>query len=324
MKANIELTASRNAAKRISTGLGFAFPLALAFIQLQAIAQEVNLGAANNFEVLSAAGITSTGSTVINGNIGASPITGAAITGLTAAQVNGTIYTTDGTGPTGNVQDAGLLTTATSALTTAYNQAAGLSPTANLTGLTLGSGGTVGTATAPLTPGVYHFQNSAQITGTLYLNDEGLSDPVFVFQIGSTLTTASASSVVEENAAAGSIPGTSVFWQVGSSATLGTTTAFDGNILAYTSISLDNGATDLDGRLLAMGGGGVGGAVTLIDNGLTAPPAEVIGGGSSIPDTGSTLPLLGSALAALFAFGRRFSSLPAKFRCGNGSRPEYH
>jgi hypothetical protein len=166
----------------------------------------------------------------------------------------------------------------------------------------------VGTLLHPLTPGVYFFASSAQLTGTLYLNDEGLNDPVFVFQIGSTLTTASGSSVVELNQGANTIPGTSIFWQVGSSATLGTTTAFDGNILAYTSITMNTGATDLDGRLLAMGGGGVGGAVTLDDNTITAPPAEVptTGGGGSAPDTGSTLLLLGAGLSALCAFGRRF------------------
>jgi hypothetical protein len=270
---------------------------AMTLLHLTATAQEVDLGTANNFEVLSAAGITSTGGTVINGSIGTSPITGAAITGLIASQVNGTIYTVNSAGPAGSVMNPGLLSTAKGDLTTAYNQAAGLASTGALPG-------TIGNLT--LTPGVYTFSSSALLTGTLTLNDEGLTDPVFVFQIGSSLTTATGISVVEENLGPGTIPGTSVFWQVGSSATLGTSTAFDGNILAYTSITADTGATDLDGRLLAMGGGGVGGAVTLDDNTLTAPPAEVQGSGFSAPDTGSTLLLLGSGLTSLFAFARRF------------------
>jgi hypothetical protein len=291
------MTAMLDGAKRIHMGLGVA--LAMMFLRVNATAQEVDLGTANNFEVLSAAGITSTGNTVINGNIGTSPITGAAITGFPPAIVNGTIYTVNSAGPAGSVMNPGLLTTAMGAVTTAYNQAAGLTHSA-VDYTTLGSGtGNLGGQT--LTPGVYTFSSIASITGTLTLNDEGLTDPVFVFQIGSSLTTASGSSVVEENTAPGNIDGTSIFWEVGSSATLGTGTAFDGNILANTSITLDSGATDLDGRLLA-GAVAPTGAVTLDDNTLTAPPAE------NVPDKGSTLLLLGSGLAALFVFARRFSS----------------
>ncbi len=167
-------------------------------LHFNATAQEVNLGTANNFEVLSAAGITSTGTTLIHGNVGTTPITGAAITGLTALQVNGTIYTTDSAGPAGSVMDPGLLTTAMGAVTTAYNQALGLASSGALPG-------TIGTLT--LTPGVYTFSSSALLTGMLTLNDEGLKDPVFVFQIGSSLTTATGSSVVEENLGPGTIPG---------------------------------------------------------------------------------------------------------------------
>jgi type VI secretion system secreted protein VgrG len=184
-------------------------------------------------------------------------------------------------------------------LTTAYNQAAGLAVTQTLTGIDLGG--------LTLTPGVYFFSSSAQLTGMLTLNGEGLTDPVFVFQIGSTLTTASGSSVVTTNDGNSSTPGISVFWQVGSSATLGTGTAFEGNILALTSITANTGATILDGRVLARNG-----AVTLDGNSIMAPPAEVIGGGGggeNVPDTGSTLLLLGSGLAALLGFRRRLLSL---------------
>ena len=142
-------------------------------------------------------------------------------------------------------------------LTTAYNAAAGLAPTQNLTGQDLGG--------LTLTPGVYFFSSSAQLTGTLTLNDLGDPNAQFVFQIGSTLTTASNSSVVTING--GSMPGCNVFWQVGSSATLGTGTAFEGHILALTSITLNTGATILDGSALARNG-----AVTLDTNSFVPKP----------------------------------------------------
>jgi len=118
-----------------------------------------------------------------------------------------------------------------------------------------------------LTPGVYCFTSSAQLTGTLTLNAQGNANAVFIFKMGSTLTTASNSSVVMIN---GGSP-CNVFWQVGSSATLGTTTSFIGNILALTSITLTTNAT-VNGRALARNG-----AVTLDSNTVTAacatPPA---------------------------------------------------
>jgi hypothetical protein len=252
------------------------------FLDQGAMAAEVDLGTANNFAVLAGTTITNTGPTVINGgNVGLSP--GTSITGFPP----GTIilpYTTD-------VADAVALQ-AQNDLTTAYNVAAGLTPTQDLTGQDLGG--------LTLTPGVYSFSSSAQLTGALTLNDLGNPDAVFVFQIGSTLTTATDSSVISINDDLSTTPGISVFWQVGSSATLGTGTDFEGNILALTSITANTGAEVLDGRLLAQNG-----AVTLDDNTITAPPAEVLGGGSPVPDLGSTLLLLASGLAALFAFGRR-------------------
>jgi len=279
MKQTCLLTALRNAAKRIPIGFGFA--LAAALLPLYATAQEVNLGTANNFAILAGSGITVTPSvnmTTINGNIGTYPTT--SITGLANVVLNGV-------NETGN---AGLMLTAKQDLTTAYNTAAGLARTATLTGTDLGS--------LTLTPGVYYFASSAQLTGQLTLNAEGNPDAVFVFQIGSTLTTASASSVVTINDPSPSTAGISVFWQVGSSATLGTGTDLEGNILALTTITDDTGST-VDGRLLA-----INGAVNLEGTTDNILPAE-----QSAPDNGGTLLLLGSGLAALFAFGRRFSSL---------------
>ncbi len=269
---------AQNATRQILRSLGFV--LAVTFPHLNATAQEVNLGTANNFAVLAGSTVTDTGSTVINGgNVGVSP--GTAITGFLPATI---------TPPDTPHAGAGVALQAQNDLTTAYNAAAGLAPTGTLTGQNLGG--------LTLTPGVYFFSSSAQLTGTLTLNDQGNSDAVFVFQIGSTLTTASDSSVVTINDPAA--PGISVFWQVGSSATLGTGTAFEGNILADASITATTGAT-VDGRLLAENG-----AVTLDANTIWAPPAEEAGsgGGNSAPDTAITLLLLLPALAAVFAFGR--------------------
>lgn len=250
-------------------------------MQFTASAQDVNLGTANNFAVLSSTAVTSTGNTVITGNVG--EYSGTSVTGFLPGIVNGTTYVDDAVAQQAQID-----------LATAYNQAAGLSPTGgNLTGQNLGG--------LTLTPGVYSFSSSAQLTGKLTLNDLGNPDAVFVFQIGSTLTTAPGSSIVTINDGGSTTPGISVFWQVGSSATLNTTTAFEGNILADASITLDTGASDLDGRLLAENG-----AVTLDDNSITAPPAELLSG-STVPDTGSTLVLLASGMATLMVVGRRFA-----------------
>lgn len=271
-----------NGTKRILGGLVLATAI---FLHHNARAQEVNLGTANNFAVLAGSTVTSTGNTVVNGDLGLYP--GTSVTGFyPPGIVNGTMHVTDAVAQQAQTD-----------LTTAYNQAAGLAPTGgNLSSTPL--------AGLTLTPGVYFFSSSADLTGTLTLNGEGLADPLFVFQIGSSLTAETGSSVVTENG--GDFPGISVFWQVGSSATLLGGSEFEGNILALTSITADTGATVLDGRLLAMNG-----AVTLDDNIITAPPAEVQGSGgpgSQAPDTGSTLLLLGSALVALIAFKRRFSA----------------
>jgi|ERR1039458_3218149 hypothetical protein len=297
MKQVFLLAALQNGAKRIPLGLGFA--LAVTFQHLNATAQEVNLGTANNFGVLAGSTVTSTGATVITGG-GVGVSAGSAITGFPpgTVAVPYTFHAADAVAAQAQLD-----------LTTAYNQAVAALPVAQtLTGQDLG---TVSSLLHPLAPGVYFFKTSAELTGTLYLNDGGNADAVFIFQIGSTLTTASDSKVVTINSGApeGSTPGVSVFWQVGSSATLGTGTDFEGNILAYASIS-DAGGSTVDGRLLAETG-----AVTLNDTTINVPLPEYGGvnggggGGDTVPDTGSTLLLLGSGLAALFAFGRRSSVL---------------
>ena len=201
------------------------------------------LGAAQSFAVLGGSTVTNTGSSVITGDLGVSP--GSAVTGFPPGSVVlGTIHAADAAAAA-----------AQSAVTTAYNGLAGQACTQDLTGQDLGG--------KTLVAGVYCFSTSAQLTGTVTLDAQGNPHAVFIFKIGSTLTTASASSVLVINS--GSL--CNIFWQVGSSATLGTATAFAGNILALTSITLTTGAS-VRGRTLARNG-----AVTLDTNTVTAPCA---------------------------------------------------
>jgi hypothetical protein len=197
--------------------------------------QAPTLGSAVRFAVLGGSTVTSTGPSAITGDVGVSP--GTAITGFPPATVNGTIHAGGAVAAQAQV-DA----------TIAYNALAGAACTTVMTGQDLGG--------LTLTPGVYCFATSAQLTGTLTLEALGNHNAVFIFKIGSTLTTASNSAVNLRNGA----DACRVFWQVGSSATLGTTTAFSGTILALASITMNSGAS-LSGRAIARTG-----AVTLDSN----------------------------------------------------------
>ena len=192
------------------------------------------LGTAVNFSILAASTVTVTGATSLIGDVGVTP----------GSVINGTFTTTG----TIHVADA-VAAQAQADLTTAYNSLAAMTPFIDLTGTELGG--------LTLTPGVYHFNTSAQLTGPspLRLDTQGDPHALFVFQIGSTLTTAAAvgSAVVMLNGSSDQI-----YWQVGSSATIGVGTAFVGNILAQASITLATGATLASGRALARTG-----AVTL-------------------------------------------------------------
>ncbi|MEA2178415.1 MAG: hypothetical protein QOG77_1712, partial [Solirubrobacteraceae bacterium] len=222
------------AASALAAGLVFA----AAPIAAQAAA--VNLGTATPFVVLGGQSVTNTGPSVLNGSLGVSPGTSLVGFGLPAV-VNGPTHNNDA-----------VASGAQADLTTAYNVAAGEPPAAVLTGQDLGG--------MTLVAGAYAFSSSAGLTGALTLDAQGNPNAQFVFQIGSTLTTASASSVVLINGASPC----NVYWQVGSSATLGSTTAFQGNVMALSDISLNNGATVV-GRMLARNG-----SVTLINNVLNA------------------------------------------------------
>ena len=199
-------------------------------------------GAAQTYAVLAASTVTNTGPSVIGGDLGLSP--GTSVTGFPPGSVVGGAI---------HAADAAALS-AQSSLTTAYNSAAGQSCTQDLTGQDLGG--------KVLTPGVYCFSTSAQLTGSLTLNGQGNASAVWIFKAGSTLTTASGSSVVMTSGGSQC----NVFWQVGSSATVGTSTSFAGNILALTSITLVDNA-NLIGRALARNG-----AVSLgTNNHITLP-----------------------------------------------------
>jgi hypothetical protein len=226
----------------------------------------VNLLTANSFAVLAGSKITNTGATTINGDVGTYPTTSE--TGFGSITLTGTNHV-------GDAVTQGAKTD----LVTAYNNAAGQACDTDLSGTDLGG--------LTLTPGVYCFSSSAQLTGMLTLNGQGNSNSVWVFKIGSTLTTASSSVVKLINGA----QSCNVSWQVGSSATLGTSTNFTGNIIALTSITLNTGSA-INGRALARNG-----AVTLDTNTITASTC------TTSPTPSPTVPEYGSitAIATLMA-----------------------
>jgi len=209
----------------------------------------VNLGAAGAFAVMATASITGSGPSQINGDVGLNPGTAQ---GLPPAQVNGTIHVGDQA-----------IVDAQADLLAAYQDATGRSVTpvslpGNMGGLTF-------------TPGLYTNSTSVLIQGSgpgnnVTLDAQGDPDAIFIFQMGSTLTTGAGAQVI----LAGGAKASNVFWQVGTSATLNTTTIFKGNILASVTITVDTGSV-VEGRLL--GGSNSDGSVTINGSTVTVPAA---------------------------------------------------
>ena len=224
--------------KRTYLRLMTAIGLAQLLLIVPTASAQISLGTAQNFGVLAGSTATNTGATTVNGNVGVSP--GTAVTGFPPGVIiGGAIHSNDA-----------VAMQAQNDLTTAFNNIAATPCNVDLTGQDLGG--------LTLTPGVYCFTTSAQLTGALTLNALGNANALFLFKIGSTLTTASASSVTVINNGGSSC--NKAFWQIGSSATLGTGTSFVGDILALSSITFTTGANS-NGRALARNG-----AVTLDGN----------------------------------------------------------
>ena len=267
---------------RRMTRLSAIVPLAVIVLNASAASAQ-SLGSAQSFAVLGASTVTNTGPTIITGDLGVSP--GAAITGFPPGVVlGGTIHAGDAVAAQAH-SDAVL----------AYAALVGATCTTDLTGQNLGG--------LTLTSGVYCFSSSAQLTGPLPLNLVGAGP--WIFRIGSTLTTASNSSVLVNGAP--DCDGADVFWQVTSSATLGTGTQFVGNILALISISLTTSA-NVSGSALALTG-----AVTMDTNKVSACSSggapfpqgaiKVTGGGQiPVPDPDNAAPNATGTGRATFGF----------------------
>lgn len=282
----------------------------------------ISLGTAGQFAILAGDAVTNVPTSVILGDVGLTPATGAGI-GLTCAEVTGTIYTVDLAGPLCRNVNPGLLTTAKNALTTAYNSAAGQVPDTTYAG----ADNQLGTLT--LTAGVYRFTSAttANLSGNLTLS--GSATDVWIFQATSTLVTAANSSITFS----GGAQACNVFWQVGSAATLGANSDFAGTILAHDDISLGNGVT-VDGRLLAGGQANHAGAVTLIHDTInrsdcaavepspiptaTSVPTATAGGATAGP--GGT-PTAGPGSTATAGPGATSSFVPGSSAAGGSDIP---
>ena len=221
------------------------------------------LGSAESFAVLAGSAVTNTGASTIVGDVGGT--TG--ISGLGSASLTGTTHLNDA------ASQAALIDAAA-----AYTYLHSLPSTTNLTGQDLGG--------LTLTSGVYSYNSSAQLTGTLTLDFAGLSNQLIVVNMGSTLTTASGSSVVAINAN----PTDKVYFVAGSSATLGSGTELLGSVLADISVTMNSGASIVYGNAI-----GLSGAVTMINN--TVKVSDV-----PLP---AALPLFGTAIAGLVGLGKR-------------------
>ena len=212
----------------------------------------VDLGLASDFVILSKSGITNVYKSTITGDVGSSPITGAAIL-VTCAEVVGAIYSVDAAGPLPcRVTNATRLGIAVLNMQTAYTDAAGRS---NPDFLNLGAGNIGGKT---LTPGLYKWTTAVVIPTNITIS--GSSTDIFIFQIAGTLKMSSAVRIT----LTGGAKAKNIFWVTAGAVTLGTTSHFEGNILGQTGINMQTGAT-MNGRMLAQT------AVTLQMNTVTKP-----------------------------------------------------
>lgn len=277
----------------------------LAAFPSAARAQAPNLGTAANFAVLAGSTVSNTGPTVLLGSLGVSP--GNAVTGFPPGSIlaPGGVYIGDAVAVQAQID-----------LAIGYNAIAARPATSDLTGQNLGG--------LTLTAGVYNFTSAAQLTGSLTLNALGNPNAIFIFNIGSTLTTSSAASVTVIGGGLGS----NVYWRVGSSATLGTTTAFVGDILALSSITLNTGANITCGSALAQNGAvtldtnnisirnlSACAAAPLLPTGPTSPGGTPPGGapGLAVPFTNGVVAAINRAFADAIGPGNTIANFPQAF-----------